>query len=84
MLAASVMLALFASTLAAPSLYEGVGDVDTTEAARSNREVESFMVDYVLNLGIWHDRHSKKSKVMGNLVVHVGLCFGTKLYAPSA
>lgn len=45
MLEASVILALFASILAAPSSMVGVGAAETSEAARRNKVMENFIVD---------------------------------------
>lgn len=45
MLAASVILALFARTLAAPSSTVGVGAAETSEAARRKKDATSFIVD---------------------------------------
>jgi hypothetical protein len=54
MLATSVTLALFASTFAASSLNEGVGDAVTKEAASRKRVVESFMVrKFTISLSVW-------------------------------
>lgn len=45
MLAASVILALFANTFATPSSIVGVGAAETRADAKRNRVVESFIAD---------------------------------------